>query len=434
MKQFHKIFMLSLTLFVTSSFYSYGSNLIQQVIFASGGHFGATGNKVTFYAFNPSLLTVKAFDSVPGNFTSAAVVDNGIIFITADSVLYRYNADTYKKLDSIVLTGVNHLMINGNYLIVSRWYPATSNYIQIFDKNTLKLSYNDTRVLQACNSIICLRDTAYIAESSSDSGRIAVMDLSGSTPKFVKEINMDTSAMNIQDLATDGQFIYAYSYGYTPSYTVAPTRASAYEIATWKHKFLANNPATINVVSGMVSGGKFNVLGTVGTEYDAIPEFGFNAGNTTQTPFNIADKAYTNAVYDSLNNTSYLVTNDFSTKAHVYIVKNSSKNVYLDSFLVGVSTQAVAIDYRLTSGIESAQISTIDFSVYPNPVNSILHVSLPAGEKYKVTVLNMTGKEMMNTNTTDMNTSMNISALPNGVYLMRVQNNINTGVQRFIKQ
>ena len=438
MKQFHKIFMLFAAMLIglSHAFATGGMISVKQIIFVSGGSYGATGNMVKFYTYDPSTKKATAFDSIRGNYTNAAVVSAETIYVSVDTFLYRYNANTYKKIDSLVLPGINHMSINGNYLVVSRSYPATSNYVEIFNKYTMQQVYTDTKVKQSCNNILFLRDTAYIAESSSDSGRIAVMDLTGSAPKFVRELNLDTNAINIQDLSTDGNFIYTYSYGYTPSFSIAATRANAYEIITGTHKYLSVDPKVTNVVGSMLSfTGSLTIFGNVNNKYQSFGELGFNSSNTSQALTSISTKAYTNGILDTVNSNSYLISNDYFTNAHVYRMDNVL-NTYSDSFVLGVSTQAVAVDYRdiIINGIESAQISTIDFSVYPNPANSILNVSLPAGEKYKVTVLDMTGKEMMSTNTTDINTSMNISGLPNGVYLMRVQNNNNTGVQRFIKQ
>jgi hypothetical protein len=79
--------------------------------------------------------------------------------------------------------------------------------------------------------------------------------------------------------------------------------------------------------------------------------------------------------------------------------------------------------------------------IFPNPVSNILTATFnaPVSSTYLVVVLDINGKKLLSK--TIMATSgnnqvqINVSALSNGVYFMKLLNNENTiSVQKFLKQ
>ncbi len=59
-------------------------------------------------------------------------------------------------------------------------------------------------------------------------------------------------------------------------------------------------------------------------------------------------------------------------------------------------------------------------SVYPNPADNFVQISTENAPLQNVTVFDVTGKEVMNLNFSANNTKINVSALDNGIYLMKI--------------
>jgi hypothetical protein len=74
--------------------------------------------------------------------------------------------------------------------------------------------------------------------------------------------------------------------------------------------------------------------------------------------------------------------------------------------------------------------NNIEYTVYPNPTNAIININLNEVLE-KVEIFNMLGKKLIE----NKQTSINISNLPNGMYLIKIttENGINS-TKRFIKQ
>ena len=434
MKNSKCLFILSFLLGLFSTVQLMAQYGVSEVVFVSGGHYGVKGNYVKCYSYNPSNKSLNIFDSIHGNFTNAALADNDYLYIDVDSFLYKYTTGSHQKVDSIVIPGINKMCITGNYLIISRWYPATANYIQVYNKNNFKLLYNDLIVKQACNGMVAIGTNVYVAESSGDSGRLAVLDLSAATPKLAKEINMDTSALNIQDVLSDGQFIYTFSYGYTPSFSTAPVRANAYQLSTGTYQYLPNHPACTNVIAGNPKNPTYKIYASVSNNLQSVEEFGFNTGKNNQNLTAISNKLYTNYAYDSVHDFTYMVSNDYVNNSHVYIVDNSGFNKFVDSFTVGVSTQAVAVNYKITAGIEKEINTARVISVYPNPASSLVNIKCTVSENAKITIMDLQGKIKMEMPLNAGTASINIASLASGIYILSVQDKDGVFNQKLIKE
>ncbi|MEZ4875760.1 MAG: S8 family serine peptidase [Flavobacteriaceae bacterium] len=76
-----------------------------------------------------------------------------------------------------------------------------------------------------------------------------------------------------------------------------------------------------------------------------------------------------------------------------------------------------------------------NFAVYPNPVSDELHISFPQGIfSAKVILYNLLGKQVMETDVISTNNILNLSSLPQGVYIARVVSNDIRNSFKIIKQ
>jgi len=308
------------------------TDYVKQVITVSGGVYGSPGNKVTFGSYDPFTNTYTAFDSVPGNFTNDVVVDGNIAYMTADTVIYKYNIDTYQKLDSIAVPGAQQLAIYNDKLIISRGYPVSDNYIQIYDKNNFSLLYSDTNITDRCSGIAIANDKAYVAvngawPSYTDSGTVAIFDMTNNT--YIKTMKLDTFTQVVSEVYSDGKYLYALSSstGYIGIYdTDADTFASLNVTSVSSGIALSGNQLHARFSSGLAE---------------------FNTSTKQVGSSVIHSGYYAKGTLDTLNNQFYLTFTDYSTYGSVVHVDMSG--TVLDSFMVGVSPQAIAIDYRVNN-------------------------------------------------------------------------------------
>lgn len=86
-----------------------------------------------------------------------------------------------------------------------------------------------------------------------------------------------------------------------------------------------------------------------------------------------------------------------------------------------------------TTGINNIEISSIDFSIYPNPASDILQIS-SSTEKGVLRIYDINGK-LAQTELVFTNSEINISSLSTGTYVVVLTNeNGEAGVQKFVKE
>lgn len=76
------------------------------------------------------------------------------------------------------------------------------------------------------------------------------------------------------------------------------------------------------------------------------------------------------------------------------------------------------------------------FNAYPNPTNQFIHIELPSSkETYQLQLINGLGQVVMTSIIQESNkTELNVSAIPNGMYVLRIFNNHNSDYQKIYIQ
>ncbi|MDP4686772.1 MAG: T9SS type A sorting domain-containing protein, partial [Salibacteraceae bacterium] len=96
----------------------------------------------------------------------------------------------------------------------------------------------------------------------------------------------------------------------------------------------------------------------------------------------------------------------------------------------GNGMYAANMKFETPEGIASAA-ENVDFSIYPNPTNGILHFSLKANEKpSQVAVFTLGGKLVMSQKNT---AQLDVSQLPTGAYILKATINGKTATRKFMK-
>jgi len=91
--------------------------------------------------------------------------------------------------------------------------------------------------------------------------------------------------------------------------------------------------------------------------------------------------------------------------------------------------------YSYASPLSIKSINNEDnFEIYPNPTTDAITIELDNSEKSTISIININGQEMITKQVTGNKTNINISALPKGIYLVKVANDKAVSVSKVVKE
>ncbi|MDA3866396.1 MAG: T9SS type A sorting domain-containing protein [Salinivirgaceae bacterium] len=134
-------------------------------------------------------------------------------------------------------------------------------------------------------------------------------------------------------------------------------------------------------------------------------------------------------VFDHWQNsgsTSYAYFIDYHNERGLPYLRNASVSGTYDKAL---------FYYRYNSNkatVSSDDLMISEIEIYPNPANSFVHINTP--DESSVTLFNSTGQLEINGNSTGNSHELNLEALPNGIYFVKICTATNTVTKRIIKQ
>ena len=85
------------------------------------------------------------------------------------------------------------------------------------------------------------------------------------------------------------------------------------------------------------------------------------------------------------------------------------------------------------ASLSNDNISSISTSVYPNPVVNELHISIPDNMSFNYSIFNITGELMFRGSSDTNETSIDVSRLNKGVYMLKLDSGNSTFASKFIK-
>lgn len=88
---------------------------------------------------------------------------------------------------------------------------------------------------------------------------------------------------------------------------------------------------------------------------------------------------------------------------------------------------------EVDSVVSVGNISKLQASIYPNPAQSVVTITLPGNNiATDISMTNIMGQEVLNTNTRQPKTLLQVQHLPAGTYFIKVQNEQGSYVQKII--
>lgn len=347
-----------------------------QVIIANGGQFSST-NYVTIACWNLSTGNYVVFDSFPASSVQHVNIYSRDAYVCADSFVVRYNLDNLTREAIAVVPGARESKVWRNKVVVSKGFGAIGEHVVVLNASDLSLSSDVTGITGNCEGISIIGNTAYVANPNSFAaitGSMAIVDLNSESLSNI--VALDTLGKQIQDLYKYQNKIYSVNIikFNNPTYGVI-TEFTPSNSTFVHHKIdlpLSNSAGIIN--------GKLylNIDGAIGsidmstvTVSDTALIPGFWAGMAT----------------DTVNDRLYLTETDYFSYGKLYSYDLQGNR--LDSLNVGISPEALAVDYNISVSSTNPKSDIAKIVAFPQPFNSKLNLDLEAFSN-KATEISMT--------------------------------------------
>jgi hypothetical protein len=308
------------------------------------------------------VVTVNPLPSAP-----IVVLMGNLTFCAGDSVLLGTTAmagNTYQWLR-------NSLNIPG---ATSSSYPATTSgsyQIKVSDANCSNLS-----TVEVATALQVPSDTILLT------GKPVICGSNGSCVLAAVPVNGQTYAWYENGILINGANAFQYSAVTQGIYNVMVTNTQGCTIFSKPVSItLVNNPS-VNI----------NAAGNILNATPGYVTYSWSLNGNVITGAN-------SMVYNATQNGTYAVT------------------VTDTNGCMGTSD-----DYILSGlNIKQVNVNPADISIYPNPASSMVHINAPVA--IKVIISSLEGKEVL---TQEGAQTIDISSLPNGIYLLKIFDAENT--------
>ncbi|MBI2966602.1 MAG: T9SS type A sorting domain-containing protein [Bacteroidetes bacterium] len=371
---------------------------------------GPWGGPVTVGSYNPQTKAYLNFDTISARFATDVIVDSGFIYVAADTLLVKYDANTLEKNAQQTVMGIRELTLWRNQILVTRgdigYLPS---YFQSYDKNTLNLIYELGNLSGDAAEVKTLDDTAYIAVNDFGTmGKLAIIDLQNQV--LNREIDLGPDGFNPEAVRIEGnRVITVNSMAYTNSSVTDLDPANASFQTT-----VLNTSANCGASATAIGNVYFQVYGEKNIGI-------FNIYNKT-----VMDTLYINRnVYglavDPVNGLFYAGITDYFSYGKVLIYDFYGD--VQDSFDVNINPGTFAFDVRENVGLNDFMAGRSNVSIHPNPVTRGRNLRITNLYEYtnlKFALLDVFGKVVKRIEIDGNNAELPLDGLAPGLFFYRV--------------
>lgn len=380
---------------------------------------------VTLGSYDPSTGVYTTVATIAdARFGNDVAVGGNSIYVSADSRLLKYDADTYELLDEAEVPGIRRFAFWNDALVITRGeVGGLPHYCEVRDKNTLDLMYiiDSATLPYSCEAVKVVGDKAYIAvnngfEWGNAVGKLGVLDLA--TQSWETSIDLGENGLNPENVMVVDGAVYTFNNKDFTGSSVS--------------KFNLGGSAVEYTNDVALSSGCGSSAATENRIY--FMEYAQNVLNTYDlTTAAVADTlegspATYGLIDDPDNGVMYGTTTDFFSTGALHVMNYEGQ--VLSTVAVGVSPGKLALDTRLSTGI--ARTRTERMLLFPNPATDLLTVRLPAASTNEpFAVLDAAGRKLLHATAAIGTVQMDVSGLAEGVYTLR---SASGATARFIKR
>ncbi len=390
----------------------------KQVIIVSGGIYSDPNDFVTVSSYNPETETITEFGTIYTQSVQDVIINGSFAYVAAQDSIVKFNIDTYEKLASVASPGVNQLATDGNVLLASFWYPVNENFVKFYSLDDLSLVANIEGLSGDAAGFLIQDGIALVAipgPYGSTTGKIASIDISEAIVLSEDDYGEFYSGINFFGFYND-----VISSFMTTAWGETTTNIGTFDDGGDILEQYTINDASLANSSGQRNHLMYIELNNGIAEYDLV-------NNTETMIVSPLTEGIAASVIDTINNTFYITTSDFFSYGNGYIYDFEGNQT--STIDVGISAQAIAVDYRTTTSINDIS-KEFDIAVYPNPCTNYINVSINGADVDKIDIIDNLGKVVFS----DHNTGkIDVSSLNTGIYFIIAHSRDNKFSSRFIK-
>lgn len=422
MKKIYLLSLIALTMLLSANCAYAQTTYTKQIIIANGGAFSNPDDYVTVASYDPETDLTTEFATIFTQSVQDLVIQGNFAFVAAQDSIVKLNIDTYEKISSVSAVGVNKLAVEGNILVASFWYPLTENFVRTYSTEDLSLITIFDEITDEASGIMIKDGIALVAipgAYGSTTGKIAALDIDESI--VLSEDDYGDFYTNIGYFASWNNITTAFMTtawgGETATAATFDDEGEILNEFTYDNSYLANlTGQSQNLLYAEINNG----IGVFDLEQNQL----LNA--TVVAPQTLTIAA---SVIDTINSLIYLTTSDFYSTGEGFIYNLNGDQV--GSFDAGISAQAIAVDYRINTGINQRNFAD-NLNVFPNPATDLIQFKLPVNQILNSLIItDVSGKVVYNANNYSQ---VDISLLNAGLYFIAVTTDLSTFTGKFIKQ
>lgn len=389
---------------------------VHQVLVLSEGYFDlntqAQVEPVKLFAYDPVLGTTAAVATITGpRFGTHVQVHEGHIYVGADNLLLKYDADTYALVDQETVQGIRRFDFWNDKLILSRGeVGGLPHYLEVRDKNTLDLDYivaPADGLEHSGEDVVVVGDKAYIAVNNGFDwgnavGYVGVLDL---VNESYSEVDLGPDGINPENLMVNGNELWTLN-----NKDFTGSSVSRIDLVNGQHELTENLTFGSGcAASEMVQEKIYFMEYSVGqvARYDINSEEIIDTLSATQAIYG--------TVNDPVNNILYATTTDFFSTGELFSMDLVGNMTSVGT--VGPNPGKLALDVRAVQSVAAVNGSAL--VVAPNPAADVLFVQTPPTGNATFRVLDHSGREVLNGSVAASGrTAVDVAALAPGAYVL----------------
>lgn len=399
----------------------FAQNYVHRVLVLNEGYYDFANQQqvvpVSLGSYDPVMNSYTEVASISGvRFASDVKVGNNAVFVAADSLLIKYDKDSYQFLGQTTVVGIRKIALWNNQVLISKGeIGGLTHYFEVRSASDLSLLYSvdpSDGLSWSCEDIHVENNTAYLAIGNAFDwanlvGKVGMVDLVNET--FTGSIDLGPNGLNPENIMVkNGQL-----------YTLNNKDFSASSVS---HIDMANNllSGTQDITLNSGCGASVMADGHIYyQEYNIakLARYDYSASVVIDTLVNTS--SYYGLIHDELNGWLYATTTDFVTTGELRQL--AYDGTVLNTALIGVSAGNLALDIRSATGIQSVIDGQLNI-VYDRLGNRLI---LPSGT---FDLYNLSGQRIWS----EVNSGRayySTANLPAGVYAVAM----NGTVFRFVK-
>ncbi len=404
--------------------------IVHQVLVLSEGRYDYVNMvqavPVSLGSYDPLTGVHATQVTIPdARFANDVKVENEIVYVSADSFLLKYDANTFALLDQAIVPGIRRLALWNDQILITRGeVGGLPHYFEVRDKNDFDLLYAITPadgLIHSCEPVEVIGDKAYLGVNNgfdwpNYTNTVGVVDLIAQD--YLTEIDLGPDGFNPEHLMQHGGSLYAFNNkDYTGSSVSRIDPAGASLVYT-------NNVAyNSGCGTSAVAADKIYYM-----EYSVnqLARYDLASAQVVDTLTN-GISAY-GTLGDPINNVLYVTTTDYVSSGALYVTQYDG--TVLDSTPVGVASGKLALDLRMSTG--ARDIDPSGLLLAPNPASDRITVrGATSGTRYDV--VDLLGRSVLAGELTE-DQRLEVSGMKTGVYTLRLFTTSGTTCLPLVKQ